>query len=140
MNLEPEHRLRKMTEKGFNFYVEHLSHILKTSITKWNVCAEKLNVLLSDSTDVKVIQAERNVLIKLAAELRSSRDCLRDTTLAQEKSTPEIESVLHSADSTEAEHLKLIIETSNVFCDLQYEGSTGSRTSILSHSSKFKPH
>ena len=91
MILEPEHRLRKMTEKGFNLNVEQLSHILKTRITKWNVGAEKLNVLLYDTTDVKVIQAERDVLIKLVAELWSSRDHLRDTTLAQEKSTPETE-------------------------------------------------
>ena len=39
-------------------------------------------------------------------------------------------------NTTEAEHHKLIIVTSNVLCNLWYEGSTWSRASILSRGSK----
>ena len=137
---EEDNRQRKMTEKGFQFNVEQQLHILRSIITKWNESAERLNVLLSDTSDVSKIKTECDILIAVAKELRTSRDRLRDIVLAQDQSSADIEGMFRAADSTEAEHHKLIIETSNTLCDLRFEGSIRSRASTSSRVSKVSSH
>lgn len=110
-------RERTYTERGLAYQIEQRSYSTKQLISRWHSDAEKLSVVLSDSSDPNAITPLRDQLIRVMNELRQEYGTLKSLLGTESREAP----IHKKYEDIEQEHHRLITTVSEVLRDIKSE-------------------
>lgn len=105
----------KYTEKGLDYQIAQKCKTVRQFISQWHTEAEKLNVVLSDSSESSVITNARDHLLKVMNDLRIECSVLKSLLGESTEDVP----ILAKYDDIENEHHRLISSVADVLLDLK---------------------